>query len=335
MTRTHRHLPRRDLDPSQYLRHLSQVTLQNRGRNRRPYQTLGNPRIARVERMKIRIRLPLLEQQLNLPPQPIELPHLLRTEPAPRQIRHQQRMTPLITIPSRQQPQLQRLLSLPPNHIEIDRLALRQNTLLQQLPRPLPQRLPFPRIRTLHLRVDRCTRTHHEVPTRPVHRTEVLPVEVPSVRQQQVIAQCLGRGQMGPLRRRVRRQRHLLHRLIQHTHRHVQLHRSRVLLLESSRVMLTKRPEPSGITIRHRADPALRLQHAHHPLKDHVQHGPHEVLEGTKVVERLVRHRGAEQELPLHIGQCLDRPRGMACQQAQDQSSGVPGGRNRPSVRGH
>ena len=47
---------------------------------------------------------------------------------------------------------------------------------------------------------------------------------------QQVIARRPGRGQMGPLRRCVRRQRHLLHRFIQQTYRHVQLHRSRVLL---------------------------------------------------------------------------------------------------------
>ena len=70
------------------------------------------PRIARVERMKIRIRLPLLEQQLDLPSQPVELPHLFRTDSAPRQIRHEQRMTLLIRTPSRQQPQLQRLFGL-------------------------------------------------------------------------------------------------------------------------------------------------------------------------------------------------------------------------------
>ena len=127
----------------------------------------------------------------------------------------------------------------------------------------------------------------------------------------QVIAQRLGRGQRGPLRRRVRRQRHLLHRFIQQTPRHVPLHRSRILLLESSRVMFPKRAldrersavldhnptEPTGRTSR------CRLQHAHHPLRKHpVQHGSHEVLEGTLrqlVVGGLVRERRAEQRMEL------------------------------------
>ena len=83
MTSTHRRLACRDLDTTQYLCHLAQITFQNRRRNRGPNQSLRNPRIVRIKRMKIRIRLPLLEHQLNLPPQAIHLTYCLGRESVP------------------------------------------------------------------------------------------------------------------------------------------------------------------------------------------------------------------------------------------------------------
>jgi hypothetical protein len=62
----HRHAPRRHGRPvSDALRGVGQKPLQDGGAQAGPDQTLGDMRIGRVELVQVRVRLPLLEEQLS------------------------------------------------------------------------------------------------------------------------------------------------------------------------------------------------------------------------------------------------------------------------------
>ena len=77
---THGHFARRHGDMSQSLSHVSPVSLEGSGAQRRPYKSFDDAFFAGAEGVHVRVRLPLLEQKLYLPAQTVSITELSHGE---------------------------------------------------------------------------------------------------------------------------------------------------------------------------------------------------------------------------------------------------------------
>lgn len=84
--------PRRDRRPlADALRGMGEEALEYRGAQARPDQAFGNVRVRGVEVMQVRLRLPLLEAEFDLPAEPIESGDQVQRERCARRIGAQPR----------------------------------------------------------------------------------------------------------------------------------------------------------------------------------------------------------------------------------------------------
>lgn len=90
--RAHRYAPRRHCRPlADALRRVGEEAFEDRGAQARPDQAFGNVRVRGVELMQVRVRLPLLEAEFDLPAEPIESGDQIQGERRARQIGAQPR----------------------------------------------------------------------------------------------------------------------------------------------------------------------------------------------------------------------------------------------------
>ena len=117
---THGHFARRHGDMSQSLSHVSPVSLEGSGAQRRPYKSFDDAFFAGAEGVHVRVRLPLLEQKLYLPAQTVSIAELSHGELRAPKIAHQVARGGVVGASADDETTAQRLIFAAILHVHID-----------------------------------------------------------------------------------------------------------------------------------------------------------------------------------------------------------------------